>query len=368
MDKPYQFLKKVTVLIIFFIVFFYGLQEAQKFLVPLCLGALFSYLLYPIVKFQEKYSVPRILANLIAIILGVFIIALFISYLSGQFSVFIEDFPRIRGQASENLRILRNQISSVFGVSAAQFQQWAEDVLMDFLSASGDFIQSLFTATTSTLVRVGLMPVFIFFMLYYRNKFHDFIIEMIANGPGEKTEKVLGEVNLVAQRYMTGVFIVVIILSICNSVALSIIGLEYAVLLGITAAIFNFIPYFGTLIGAIFPLLYALLAMENPDSAWWVLFYFLFIQFVENNILTPNITGGIVRLNPFVTILSLIVGSMVWGVAGMFLVVPFLAITRILCENIPSLQPVGYLLSKRGTEEHALTWKKIKRVFRRGKE
>ena len=96
MDKRYRFLKKITVLIIFFIVFFYGLQEAQKFLVPLFLGALLSYLLYPIVDFLEKYHVPRIVANILAIITGAFIIALFISYLSGQFAVFVDDFSRIK--------------------------------------------------------------------------------------------------------------------------------------------------------------------------------------------------------------------------------------------------------------------------------
>ncbi|MGK7390722.1 MAG: AI-2E family transporter [Candidatus Cyclobacteriaceae bacterium M2_1C_046] len=363
MDKRYEFLKKVTVLIIFFIVLFYGLIQAQKFLVPILLGVLFSYLLYPIVNLLEKHKFPRILANLVAIIIGGFIIFLTVKFLSDQFSVFAEGLPKIKEQASENLKNMRDSISDSLGISPERFEKWGEDFLKNFFESSGEFFQSFFSATTSTIVSIGLMPVFIFFMLYYRNKFHDFIIAMVPDNQEEKSRRVLKEVNLVAKKYMTGVFIVVIILSVLNSIGLSIIGLDYPILLGITAALFNFIPYFGTLIGAAFPLLYAILAMPSPDYALWVLIYFIIIQFVENNILTPNITGGIVRLNPFITILSLILGSMVWGVAGMFLIVPFMAMIRIMFENISFLKPVGFLLSNKGTEKHAITWSKIKRMF-----
>lgn len=363
MDKRYVFLKKVTVLIIFFIVLFYGLIEAQKFLVPILLGVLFSYLLYPIVNFLEKHRFPRILSNLIAIIIGGFIIFLAVKFLSSQFSVFTEDLPKIKEQASENLKDIRDNISASLGVSPYRFEKWGENFISNFFESSGEFFQSLFSATTSTIVRIGLMPVFVFFMLYYRNKFHDFIVAMVPDKQEEKSQRILNEVNLVAKKYMTGVFIVVIILSVLNSIGLSIIGLDYPVLLGVTAALFNFIPYFGTLIGAVFPLLFAILAMPTPDYALWVLIYFVIIQFIENNILTPNITGGIVRLNPFITILSLILGSMIWGVAGMFLIVPFMAIIRIVFENISFLKPVGFLLSNKGTEEHAITWNKIKRMF-----
>jgi predicted PurR-regulated permease PerM len=185
--------------------------------------------------------------------------------------------------------------------------------------------------------------------------------------PNEKkalAEKIMDEINLVTKKYMTGVLIVVVILSITHSVALSIIGIDYPVFFGVTAALFNFIPYFGTLIGAAFPLLYAFLAMESPNYGLWVLIYFVIIQFVENNILTPNITGGYVNLNPFVTILALIFGSMIWGVAGMFIIIPFMAMVKIFCENISFLKPFGFLLNDKGTEEHSITWKKIKGIFK----
>ncbi|MEX2592589.1 MAG: AI-2E family transporter [Anditalea sp.] len=352
----------MTFVLLFFILLIFGLIESRDFIVPLLLGVLLSYLLYPIVNFLENHKFPRIPANLIAIIIAVFVIVLAVNFFSNQFSVFAEDLPQIKEQASKNWENMRDQLSSAMGISTERFRNWEENLTTNLFESS-DEIQSVFSATTSTIVRIGLMPVFIFCFLFYRNKFHDFIIQMVPGEREGKAKYMLSEINLVTKKYMTGVVIVVIILSIVHSITLSIIGLDYPVFFGVTAALFNFIPYFGTLIGAAFPLLYAFLAMESSNYAVGVLIYFVIIQFVENNILTPNITGGYVNLNPFATILSLIFGSMVWGVAGMLLIVPLMAVIKIFCENISFLKPIGYLLSDRGTEKYALTWNKIKSIF-----
>jgi predicted PurR-regulated permease PerM len=363
MDRRYTFVKKLTVYIIFFIVAIYGLIKAQSFLAPIFLAGLFSYLLFPIANFLEKKGVPRILSNLISILAGVVVIAGIVFFFSQQVSVFADDFPEMKKQAESNLRSLEEWISSTFGVSAGNIRSWAEDRLTSLTEENGVF-KTAFQTTTSTIVMIGLMPVYIFFMLYYRSKFHDFIIKMAPDQERERTENILDEVNRVATQYMTGVFTVVIILMVINSIGLSIVGLEYPVFLGITAALFNFIPYFGTLIGALIPVLFSLLTGDTLSLTLWVIIFFLIIQFTENNILTPNITGGSVRLNPFITILTLILGSSIWGIIGMFIVVPAMAMFRIFCEHVGFLKPLAYLLSDRGTEKYALTWDKVKKKFK----
>lgn len=366
MDKRYNLVKKSTVYVAFFLLVIYALIEAQQFLAPLVLAGLFSYLLYPIGNFLEKHGVPRILANLICILVAAGVLTGVIFFFSEQFSVFAEDFPEMKQQAVKNLRDMEEWIVSTFGLSREAVRGWLDDRLTDVGNSGGAF-KTAFKATSNTLVVVGLMPVYIFLMLYYRNKFHEFILRLAPDNEADRTENILDKVNNVAEKYMTGVFIVVLILSVTHSVALSILGLKYPVLLGVTAALFNFIPYFGTLIGAIIPLLFSILAMDSLNYALWVLIYFLIIQFVENNILTPNITGGIVRLNPLVTILSLIVGSMVWGVMGMFVIVPIMAMFRIFCEHVGFLKPIAFLLSNRGTEKYAISWDKIKQTFSKKK-
>lgn len=366
MDKRYILVKKSTVYVAFFLLVIYALIEAQQFLAPLVLAGLFSYLLYPIGNFLEKRGVPRILANLICILAAAGVLTGVIFFFLQQFSIFAEDFPEMKEQAVANLHDVEDWVVSTFGLSREAVRKWLNDRLADIGNSGGAF-KTAFKATSNTIVVLGLMPVYLFFMLYYRNKFYEFVLRLAPNKEAERTEDILIKVNKVAEKYMTGVFIVVLILSVVHSIGLSLIGLKYPILLGVTAALFNFIPYFGTLIGALIPLLFSMLAMDSLNYTLWVLIYFLIAQFIENNILTPNITGGIVRLNPFITILSLLVGSMIWGVAGMFVIVPLMAMFRIFCEHISFLKPIAFLLSNRGTEKYALSWDKIKSLFTQSK-
>ena len=164
---------------------------------------------------------------------------------------------------------------------------------------------------------------------------------------------------------MGGVFIVVIILAILNSSAFILIGLKYAMVFGVIAAMWNFIPYFGTIIGFSFPFIFAALTGDSPNMALKVLIIFLCVQFLENYILTPNIVGNYVKLNPFIIILGLIAGGLVWGLPGMFVVIPTLAVIRVICEHNRSMQPYVYLLGTKGVSKHAVTAENIKRFLHR---
>lgn len=180
----------------------------------------------------------------------------------------------------------------------------------------------------------------------------------------EKTDEIIKEVSVVVKKYMGGVFIVVLILCVLNSLGLLIVGVKYPLLLGLIAAICNFIPYFGTIIGFSFPLIMALLTGDGPGTAIGVVILFIIIQFTENNLLTPNITGGQVQVNPFFIILSVLIGGIIWGIPGMFIVVPLMATLRIICTKIDALKPWAFLISDTGTEKYALTTGKLKKFLR----
>jgi predicted PurR-regulated permease PerM len=149
-------------------------------------------------------------------------------------------------------------------------------------------------------------------------------------------------------------------LAIIHSTVLSIIGIKYAVVLGIIAACFSFIPYFGTIVSGVLPVAFTLFAEENPYLAIAVLAYYVIISLIDHNILTPSIVGGNVHLNPFITILSIIVGAMIWGIPGMIIVVPVMAVVKIICDNVEDLKPVGYIL---GVDKGGLSIRKIANFF-----
>jgi predicted PurR-regulated permease PerM len=200
-----------------------------------------------------------------------------------------------------------------------------------------------------------------FYMLNFREQFRRFVIKVSPKKKKDDTETIMKDISIVIQRYISGVFTVVLILCFLNSLGLYIIGLKYAIIFGVISALFNLIPYFGTWIGAFFPFVFALLTGDTPGLAFSVFLLFLIIQFTENNILTPNITGGYVRLNPLITILSIIVGGMVWGVAGMLIVIPFMATLKILFEQVDELKPYAYLIGNERSKKFRIMIRRFRR-------
>jgi predicted PurR-regulated permease PerM len=337
---------------------------ARSLLYPLAIAVLLSYLVYPLARFLERARVPRIVANLICIIitLAVIISAIFLLY--KQLSVFLEDLPALREQAYANIENIGRIVERRIGLPLDQQKAFMK-ITTNRLMSTGVWMQEAFSATFSTLVAVGLLPVYMFFLLYYRNKFESFLYQVVDEERHIKLNHVMMEISQVTKRYMSGIVIVVAILCVLNSVGLLIVGIRYAILFGVISAFMNFIPYFGTLIGGSIPFVMAILIQPSPKYAIGVLILFIIIQFIENNILTPNIVGGQLRINPFFTILSIIIGSMIWGLPGMIVAVPFVGMFKIVCDNVPRLKPYAYLLGDTGSEKHAITFEKIKKFFRR---
>lgn len=357
--------QKFSFFLLSLILVFYVLISARLFLYPLALGVLFAYLLYPLANILEKKRFPRILAILISIILLLTVITFMGIFLYHRLGVFVGDFPTFRAKAISRIDEMDRLFSSLFGIADLQLTDLLRSRVSGMFDTGSDAFNKAFTATTGTLFRLGILPVFIFMFLYYRTKFAWFIMKLVPRERQLMTLNILRETSKVTSRYMGGVFTVVILLCILNSFGLYLVGIRYAVTLGIIAAIFNFIPYFGTIIGFTIPFVFALLTGDSAEPSLRVLLVFIIVQFTENNILTPNIVGNYVKINPFMIILGIIAGGMVWGIPGMFVVIPFLAVLRIISEHIPALHPYVYLLGTGGTRRHALTGENIRKFLNR---
>lgn len=363
MSAKFERLRHVTYTFLLLILTVYVLVVARNFLYPIFIAILFAYLLYPVVKKLETWGVPRVLANLVSIILALALFITGIVMLYKQLSAFLVDFPSLEEQALSNIDSLQEVIDDKFGEGKPDNRQWLRERVESAFHLSGNALRSILVATTDTLTKFGLMPVYIFLALYYRNKFQKFLLQVLHPSRHAVTQKIIYQISHVTKRYMTGVVLVILILCIINSAGLLLIGIEYAILLGVIAAIFNFIPYFGTLIGGAIPLIYTLMVQGSPSKALAVLGFFLLVQFTENNILTPNITGSKVNINPLFTILSIIVGGMIWGIPGMFVAVPYLGMFKVYCDNNTSMSPYAYVLGTRGTEKHAFTIEKLLKLL-----
>ncbi len=315
----------------------------RNFLYPILLGVLFSYLLFPVSRILEKWKLPRPLAIVISILFGMAVIGGMVFFLYSQLTFFLSDLPSFKANIQSTLNFFQQKIENTLSISVGSQKTWLRDTINNTLEGSTGMLSRTFASTTSAIFAIGIMPVYVFFMTFYRDKYHNFILMLTSQENHDRTKRIILNSSEVTRKYVGGVVIVVLILIGLNSIGLMIVGLKYAIMFGILSALMNIIPYFGTLIGASIPLSYALLSGE-PEKALGVLILFVIIQFTENNILTPNITGGSVQINPFFTILSIVLGGMVWGIPGMLVSVPLMGTIKIIFENIESLRPYAYLI------------------------
>jgi predicted PurR-regulated permease PerM len=343
------------------------LIEAKLFLYPIALAVLFAYLLYPIANFLEKHRFPRLLAILISVLIFLAIVGAVAVLIYKRVIGFIGDFPGFRDKALQNIDILEKQLGLLFGNIDVNIMAFLRTRVSGLFDASSDFLNRVFTTTTGTIFRLAVLPIFIFMFLYYRTKFAYFVLKLVPVEKQRIAVNALRGVSKVASRYMGGMSTVVIILCIINSIAFILIGVKYAIIFGFIAGLWSFIPYFGTIIGYSFPFFFSLLTSDAPQIALKILVAYLIVHLAENYILTPNIVGNAVKINAFVIILGMIAAGMVWGFPGMFVIVPFLAMAKVISEHVPTLHAYVYLLGTTGVRRHALTGENIRNFIHRMK-
>jgi predicted PurR-regulated permease PerM len=355
--NEYPLLLRNTIRLAFAFLVVAALILARPLLVPLFLSIMLAYLLFPYADWLEKHKIPRIATNFIVVLGFIAIVTGIVAAIGTLSTNFTEDFPKLKEQFETNIQSIFDAIGAYTGIYISGI-----DSLIESLGETGQYLSQLFTATTNTILSLGLIPVYTFLLLFYRNKFRDFISMLIYNEQEEAAQNIIDQASEVVPKYLKGLVIVCFILMGLNSLGFYLIGLEYALLFGIIAALFNLIPYLGTVLGYGVVLLFTL-GTGTPGLAIPIIIQFLIVQFLENNILTPNITGSYVQINPLVIIFSLIAAGMIWGLPGMLIIIPYLGLFKIVCENVEDLKPIGFLLGTRGTERHAITIESLQRRF-----
>jgi len=361
MDNKKSFLSRITFLLILGVLFVYVLIEAKQILYPIMLALLFSYFIFPLVNFFEtKLRFPRVLAILTGFLLFAVVLFTVGNIVVGQIKNFTTDMPALKEQANSNISTFQYFITDSFGVGIDEQNLWLREKVEGLFESGNKTLSNIFLKATWLIEALVLIPIFSFFMLSYRERGKNFILMLVKSRNGKLTEKLLKQISKVTIKYVSGVMTVMAILAISHSVALSIIGVKYAIVLALFAASLSIIPYFGTMISLLIPLLFAAVTQDNPYVLLFIILYFWAIIIIDHNILTPTIVGGNVSLNPFITILGIIIAGTIWQIAGMIVIVPTLAVVKIICDNVEKLKPWGYLL---GTDPHKLPIDRIKKLF-----
>lgn len=356
MPKPSN-LQRFNHTLLAFLLLFGTMKLGGPFLIPIAIGGLFAIVMVPVSRKLEKWGLSRLLAGLVCIFTVIIVLTVAILMLINQLTGLLSDLPGISETITTKLNQVHEFLATKIHMSPQKQHEFLKNELRDYLASLSSHITSFLRLTGTVLASFVLTMVYAFFLLLYRQKLKNFVYLAVASrfhesphpivgAPPRNPGIIIGKITQVANSYVSGLFLVICILSAANAVGIFLIGIEHALFFGLMAGMLNLIPYIGSIIGCLIPVIFALL---TKDSLWYpvaLIIFFSLLQMLESYVLTPNITGASIKLNPMVTIMGLLLGGFIWGIPGMIIFIPYLGIVKVIFDHVKKLRPYGYLMGK----------------------
>ena len=331
----------------FITLFFVVLVVAKSVLIPLAFALLLSFILFPVHKKLTKWGWGNILAALSSILIFAIVILGVLTFFSAEIISLSDQLSEFGDKLTKlftDVLVFANENVPFLG--DLDKNELLEDGKQWLKNSAGSLLGSTFNNTASFFAGLFTTMIYTFLFLIYNEGLVNAFLKFPPQENRGQFFQMLKKIQLVGQKYLSGIITLILILGCANSIGLMIIGIDSPFLFGFLAASLSIIPYIGTTLGAIIPILYALMSKDELWVPIAVATMFWFIQLIEGNFLSPKIVGNSVNVNAFAAILSLIIGASVWGVAGMILFLPFAAMLKVICEQYDQLQPIGLLLGE----------------------
>lgn len=336
---------KLSIIIIGIVAFFYILYIGRSIIVPLVFSLLIAILLNPFVNKLCNSGVNRVIAIAIAVLSTILLFTALIAFISWQATMFSDSLTNMQGKLQELYTQALEWITSSFKLSKEQVNGWFGKMRTQLSENAGGMIGQTLGIIGGLLAFVFLLPIYIFIILYYKPLLLNFIAKLFPDEKHKDVVEVLSETKVLIQSYLIGLLIDMAIVATLNSVGLLLIGVQYAILIGLLGALLNLIPYIGGIVAVSIPVFITLATESDPfTSILLVLTLYTVVQFFDNNLIVPRIVASKVKLNALVSIVVVLIGNALWGIPGMFLSIPLTAIIKVIFDRINSLEPWGYLL------------------------
>lgn len=320
------------------------LYVAQSIIIPLIFAFIIAILLSPVVSLFVRLKVNRILAIAMTLLLTIIIIFACGAFVVSQASLFADSWPTVVEKFTLLLNNTISQAAIYFDVKPQHIHEWINKTQGELINFNGAAVGQTLMSVGGAVAVLFIIPVYIFVILYYQPLLLEFIRRLFADNHQTEVTEIVSQTKTVVQRYLVGLIIEAAIIATLDASALLILGIDYAILLGIIAAFLNMIPYIGGIVAVALPMMVVLATKESPWSAVYILISYYVIQLFDNNYVVPKIVASKVKINALFSIIVVLVGNMLWGVPGMFLSIPLLAIIKLIFDHIESLKPWGFLL------------------------
>lgn len=325
--------------------FFLGwiLVLAKGLLTPLLLAFFISIMLLPVYRFFQKKRLPDALGISITLLILALVFGLIIWFFSWQIAELVTDFPIIQENVTNHITALSTWVEGKTPLSTDEQLNFIKEQSSRLFSYAGTFLSGAAGSVTSLLILLGLLPIYIFLLLFYKNLLLRFVFLWFPEEKHEKVEETLREMQVIVKSYLFGLLIQVSYMTVLLGGILLIIGIKHALLIGIIFAFLNLIPYVGALLGNVIGVLLTLASSPDLWPIVVVLGTIAAVQFLDNNILMPRIVGSKVKINALATIVGVLVGGEMAGIAGMFLSLPIIAVLKVIFDRTDNFKQWGVL-------------------------
>lgn len=342
------------ILSIVFIYLFFALLNKYTILsdtfFTIIFSAILAYLFNPIINFLESKNINRMI-GVILLYLGILCFLLIFALLviprsSSEIKGLMNNMPEYIEKISKVMDEIYNKYYSTIGELPPLFQGVQQVVMENIVGFEHMIMDGLksfiggILKTFSKFVSLVLTPILTFYFLVDKNYFKEKFMNLIPKKNREEYRKLFLEIDRSMSLFVRGRIIMAAYVGVVTAIILSILRIDFALLIGFITGIADIIPYIGPFLGFLPAAFFAYL--DSPIKAIWVSILFVLIQWAENNILAPKILGDSTGLHPLIVLISIIIGGGIFGVLGMILAVPVVAISIILFKflrkklNIPS--------------------------------
>jgi len=328
------------------------LYVGKPLFIPISFALLISFILYPICAWLERKSLKRITAILISMIFLTLVGAGLLALLVQQFTSFMEEWPVIKPKLMEAMDLFSAYLFEKFNLTKED-----QNVLVDKMLGTNifEFVGNIISASAFSAVLLIMVPVFSTLILYRRKTLVSALYAFLPIEIRIDLKKIIGLSLTAYYNFIKGMAIVYVIVGLLNSLGLWMLGIPHPFLFGFIVSILTFIPYIGIIIGSLLPIAMAWITF---NSVWYpigVISIFAVVQYLEANIIFPLAVSHKLKINALATLTTIIIGGILWGVAGMILFVPFLAIAKLIADNHPDLKAWSLLLGIKHSNQNSGT-------------
>jgi predicted PurR-regulated permease PerM len=318
---------------------------ARPLIVPLIIAAALTYVLLPFVDLLKKLKIPHVLAVIIVMLIVIGVVTVLVILLFGQISDFAAAAPLYKEKVVETLNNLQQKFSEYLKYLPGNLSdpQAIDLDMKQVQKVSGYFFEGL-GSVTSSFARLLLIFFLTLFMMIDSEIIQRKMKSVFGSKQSEAAEQIIGEINKQLKSFIRVKFSVVIGLGIVVTIGLLIFKVKYAYIWGPLVGIMNLVPYIGSFVSAIPPIIVAGIQHNSALYMFWVALFFLVIQFTEGNIITPRLTSGTVDLNTTAVLVSVMYWGGLWGFIGIVLAVPITVAVKIVCDHVEPLKPIGMML------------------------